>query len=716
MPLNLNANKLVIAIKPDYQPVSITGYTPTVIVGSGGTTVSMSGQTFVVYSPAFTLPTVLIGSGNTSTTNVSGNTWVVYSSGGTSTSVTMTGSGATTVSNPSPNNFVVYTPTGGTGGGTWGSITGTLSGQTDLWQELEAKALQTDFESHTGDTTIHYKMSGITIQQSQVSGLTTALAGKTNTGTTAQLRTDFNTFSGNTYVMYDNIKVPTGFIDNLNIGVSYDSVNRTITLTKATPIEYYWRGKLYSLGTSWTSVPHTNDTQGWFLYSSDGVTFHWSTQAWIFSNLMVAYKPTNSTIAIREVHGTQDSNTHEELHRVLGCYRVSGFGLTNGTYVIQPAVPTNANNTFGLEAGIVADEDLKTNINAWIQDSYTRLYFTSTGVKNYQTAQALPFRMGTTYPLINSYNGSTFTETEAVSGRYFNYYIIRVPVTSDSNSQLYRAIVLQAQFSYTSLLSAQTENPQSLYFGDFSDITPETVIVERITYRSQSAYNGATGRVRIEATAILSGSRFSQTATNTVGNAVTAGNVSVVPVSPFTAIDMQDWTGEAMDYFSQTGHTHDYTGSTILNKPSFVGSGNTDVTLSGNTYIIYSPTGGTSGTAWGDITGTLSNQTDLQTALDAKSTKIASVMAINTNTLIDATFSNQIVEVTAVATVVLPTDLTDGFQVTFINTTTEITTFAAGSGAAIVSKDGKLKLASQWGAVSVYLNGSTWRLIGDLSA
>jgi hypothetical protein len=47
-----------------------------------------------------------------------------------------------------------------------------------------------------------------------------------------------------------------------------------------------------------------------------------------------------------------------------------------------------------------------------------------------------------------------------------------------------------------------------------------------------------------------------------------------------------------LDGKSGTGHTHSYTGSTILDKPTFVGSGATVVTNSGNTIIIYS-SGGT---------------------------------------------------------------------------------------------------------------------------
>jgi hypothetical protein len=133
MPLNLNSDKLIVVVKPEQQPLQVTGFTPTVITGSGGTTVtSPAYQQFIITSPASVLPTVLIGSGDTTTTNISGNTWIIFSNTGT------TGT---------------YTP-------------------------LSA------FTGHTGDTTIHFKQSGITITENQVTNLVSDLAGKSGTGHT----------------------------------------------------------------------------------------------------------------------------------------------------------------------------------------------------------------------------------------------------------------------------------------------------------------------------------------------------------------------------------------------------------------------------------------------------------------------------------------------------------------------------------------------------
>lgn len=169
MPLNLNANKLVIAIKPDYQPVSITGYTPTVIVGSGGTSVSMSGQTFVVYSPADVLPTVLIGSGDTSTTNISGNTWVIYSSGGTSTGTTgnyvfsgITPTEVTTTTSGTTTYISIYSPSGATGPQGIQGVSGATGPQGP--QGISGATGPQGIQGISGDTpTLDFQGSGSTV-------------------------------------------------------------------------------------------------------------------------------------------------------------------------------------------------------------------------------------------------------------------------------------------------------------------------------------------------------------------------------------------------------------------------------------------------------------------------------------------------------------------------------------------------------------------------
>ncbi len=206
---------------------TIVGYTIKTFVGSGDTTVTLSGNTYIVHSEAgmqsvdwtdvTNKPDLTLQSdftGHTSNIDIhyamsgisitesqisdlgsyatqsgltahTGDTSIHYAMSGISitqsqisdfTEKTIVGSGDTTVT-LSGSTYIIHSV--GTGGGIWGSITGTLSDQTDLQSALDAKTNQSDFTGHTGNTDIHYVMSGISITKSQVSDFPTLFSGHT---------------------------------------------------------------------------------------------------------------------------------------------------------------------------------------------------------------------------------------------------------------------------------------------------------------------------------------------------------------------------------------------------------------------------------------------------------------------------------------------------------------------------------------------------------
>ena len=353
--------------------------------------------------------------------------------------------------------------------------------------------------------------------------------------------TEFNSYTGTTQAIFTDTQDPTGFINNDNIVVTYNN-DRTITLSAVTgTLEYYFEGVKHTLGTSWTSSAHADTTDAYFLYSTDGTNINWSTTPWNLTYLMVAARPMSTDYSIREIHGTMPWEAHLEFHQTIGTYRVSGFGFTDGTYDLQPVVPTNSGNTIGFEAGVIKDEDINTSLAAWLKGTYTHLHFTGASSHYFATGKTVIFDVGSTYPLKNFYDGTGFTQIEMTSGEYANWYILRIPVTSDAISQQYRAVVVQPQFSYSLLASAQAENPLNLYLGDIETIAAEYVFVERITMGTDSGYS-TTGKVRIEALSILSGTRLSQVNTVAGLGTVTAGNVSVSPQSPYTQLNLQSLT------------------------------------------------------------------------------------------------------------------------------------------------------------------------------
>lgn len=146
----------------------ISGITPTLnFIGSGGTQIAYTqlGTTYNISIYAQSGATGASGytpqkgidyfDGAKGDTGASGLTVVNY--------YTFIPSGGTKIGVGLNNTVTIYSPTGGTTGN---------------------YAKQSEFVGHTGDTTIHFKQSGITISQSQVTGLASALAGKSNTGHT----------------------------------------------------------------------------------------------------------------------------------------------------------------------------------------------------------------------------------------------------------------------------------------------------------------------------------------------------------------------------------------------------------------------------------------------------------------------------------------------------------------------------------------------------
>ncbi len=232
--------------------------------------------------------------------------------------------------------------------------------------------------------------------------------------------------------------------------------------------------------------------------------------------------------------------------------------------------------------------------------------------------------------------------------------------------------------------------------------------------------------------------------------------------------DFNTFTGTTLpaNYYNKTevdglisGFTTGSTSNVIL-----VGSGATEVTnISGDTWIVYSPTGGTSGGVWGTITGTLSGQTDLQlalngksdtghthaqyltgytvtagdvtgittslyapivhthaisgvtnlqTALDGKSNINKTIISINTTTTLNATHAGKIIECNGTFTLTLPNSMNTGMQVDIVNIGTGTITLAAST----TLQSSGTKLVTQYTGASVYHRGSNiWLAVGRLT-
>jgi YD repeat-containing protein len=341
---------------------------------------------------------------------------------------------------------------------------------------------------------------------------------------------------------------PTGFESPDSVTVSYDPIARTVTVTQPGGIVIWLNGIRYSYP-SYTSPVHNSATGLYYLSMIDETGPSWSTSQWSFSVVQIAYVYYSPTIkfCLRECHGLMPWQVHEEFHRTVGAYRRSGGGLTAGTYAVQPASPNNADNTPGFEQAFVADEDLATTIAAWPQGTYTNFWLTGTGTANMTTTSLFPFNVGAVYPMYYPYSGGSFIPTEMGSAVFFNVYQMLIPVTSDTESQKYRMVMVQPEYTYYTLAAAQSEDYRSLSTGEFSGLVAESVVFTRITYYTKNNYS-STGRVRIEAVSYIVGTGASQVAVAAVtpSSHTTLSDRDVANQHPASAISILTPTGNLL--------------------------------------------------------------------------------------------------------------------------------------------------------------------------
>jgi hypothetical protein len=345
------------------------------------------------------------------------------------------------------------------------------------------------------------------------------------------------------YDYFTDTQEATGFLNPSAIGVAYDTTNRTITLTQAGGVVYYWRGQKTVLTSPWTSLPHSVGDGGFFLSSSDGVTFTWGVSPWNFSDIQVAFAAVNGSVkfALREVHGLMPWQTYLVFHSRIGAFRESGGTLDGATYTEN--TDSDAATTPGFTEAVIIAEDLPSVVLATAEGSYTTMRISAGNLVAFEFAAAFPFRVANpavsnTFLLLN--DPSTGNETEGTHNRFYNVYDIIMPVTSDSDSQKYRRLLLQPQVAYNSLDAALSEDTRSLVLGNLSGLSSEFVFNSRITYNTQNSSSN-TGKCKIATGGVtyITGSAMSQVSVSGF-NTPSAQNVSFVPAGRIAAANVQE--------------------------------------------------------------------------------------------------------------------------------------------------------------------------------
>lgn len=285
-----------------------------------------------------------------------------------------------------------------------------------------------------------------------------------------------------------DVKAPTGWVDPENIVVTYDSAARTITLTHSTALYYYYQGKKYNKGTTWTSTAHAASNGPYFLtLDSTGASFWHTTFPGFDNGVYVAFVNYGATdkFAIREVHGLMPWQSWKECHETIGTYYQSGGVVVPGSYALD--TKTVAALTPGTTACVVADEDLISTVNALADGGpYTRLHFISS-VAVFTTGSTFPYASNGTNPQYNS--GGTSLVAITNNSNWVNCYAIFVPVTADAGSQAYRVVWMTGQFLHGTLAAAQAEDFRANNLGNLANLFTEFLPRIRFSFRRDSTYN-----------------------------------------------------------------------------------------------------------------------------------------------------------------------------------------------------------------------------------
>lgn len=352
---------------------------------------------------------------------------------------------------------------------------------------LPTKADKNYVDPHIADTSIHFTMGNIVIEENQISDL-------------------------RDYALSEEVRKKSGFENPLETIINYDKDARTITLTGLK--EARFRGELiFQNNGTWTSPPHPETLNKTYFLYYNGDGFQWTEAEVEFADLLIAlvvYRTTDK-FAIRECHSLQSPEGHRTDHYNIGTYRVSGGDVTAITLDSTTAI----NRRPLISECLVYDEDLPTIL----PELNTRLYALrrlsgSTDIV-YEIDSADIVRLSGGLPVYNSFTGGVWGETALPNNSFMSVYIYGVPVTADSNSQRYRFSIVQGQ-SFTQAVNAspsaleearqieRSKTTVELNLGISSMMSAEYVALQKIVIGRSGSTWFITDNIR------LAGTRASQ--------------------------------------------------------------------------------------------------------------------------------------------------------------------------------------------------------------
>lgn len=690
MPLNLNSDKLIVVVKPDNTPI-YTGSTATFVThGQFDPWSATTDQRISVLESGSTSPTILIPSGSTAVNNLSGNTWIVYNpTGGT---VTLIGSGGTWAGNISGDTWIVYSPP-------------IAQLQIDLFN------LEQNFTGHTGNTSIHTPYSAITQAISAAtSGLTSSwsgltglptdnpdlvslLSGYTLTGTTQNLSDNFDSHTGDTSIHF-----------HMNQITGFSQTNHTHDYTGATIIN-----KPSFVGSGATTISLVGNT--YRIYSPTGATADWLTlanrPAWLTGTTLSAF---------------QLAHTHSQY-------------LTGVTWNVVSLKPNWVGSGATTVSLVGSDYRIYSPVHVhdtWAEVTGKPAWLSGTTLNAFQTAHShSQYLTGQTAPSWSSVTG----KPAWLSGTTLSAF-----EAQHAHSTLYKSLFQPRATINANYTALQADNDKILIWSDNNSYTV-TLPSSGITIGSHYLFFKQAGTGAITISAGAGSTIFGNCPTVEAGDYIevfyqSAGVWYVIRKNKpaWTKIQSKPTTVSGYGITDAiTGGTNLGTGTTIytsvasqkLQLKSLKSAGGVSISNDANYITISASTGGGS-SAWSGITGKpawLSGTTLATFELQHRHQLAYTKTVTGTTYTIQSSDGGMTIEFTATGTcaITLPTGLTTNLQCTLISygngTTSGVKTLTAGTGASIKSANSALKLATIFGAATIYYRGSNiWVAFGDLTA
>jgi hypothetical protein len=295
---------------------------------------------------------------------------------------------------------------------------------------------------------------------------------------------------------------PTGFLNLTDSVLSFVDGTRTFTIAPAvSAFEFYCAGVRFEKISGQNIV--IPDTEGlhFIYFDCDGnlqstTTFSISL---ILSEALVAviyWDATNNEAILigEERHGlTMDGATHALWHLALGTSFLSGLALN--TIDADASGNNNTSAQLGVDAGEIADEDIRHTIGAQAHPANLPVFFLDGASAEWRRDAATDYpvkRFGTNRLAWNEFTGGAWQQTEVGNNDFMNMHIFAV---NDPDQPI---IAVQGQDAYGNVNAARQGANVEINNLILSGLpTAEFIVIATVIFQTSNGYtNAVQSRIR----------------------------------------------------------------------------------------------------------------------------------------------------------------------------------------------------------------------------